>query len=43
MPNEKPKIKIFPVKGMKINVSIIRIYIFVYVCTSSMVCFVIQK
>ena len=32
MPNEKPKIKIFPVKGMKINVSIIRIYIFVYVC-----------
>lgn len=49
MPNEKPKIKIFPVKGMKINVSIIRIYIFVYVCntlinnSSSMVCFVIQK
>ena len=25
MPNEKPKIKIFPVKGMKINVSIISI------------------
>ena len=27
MPNEKPKIKIFPVKGMKINVSIISIYL----------------
>ena len=33
MPNEKPKIKIFPVKGMKINVSIIRIYIYIYIYT----------
>ena len=39
MPNEKPKIKIFPVKGMKINVSIIIMYIY----TSSIVYFTIQK
>ena len=31
MPNEKPKIKIFPVKGMKINVSIISIYTYIYI------------
>ena len=34
MPNEKPKIKIFPVKGMKINVSIISRYICLHVSVS---------
>ena len=43
MPNEKPKIKIFPVKGMKINVSIISMYIHLYIYTSSIVYFTIQK
>ena len=41
MPNEKPKIKIFPVKGMKINVSIISMYIHLYIYTSSIVYFAI--